>query len=93
MGLWPDSQSTCHSLRSHEQLHYRQPQRHRNDLNRIKRWVGAPGFDTAKVCAKETTAFSKNFLRVPLLQPELAHTGTKFEGEGYRFHALKSLSG
>lgn len=76
-------------IHSHEQLHHRQPQRHRNDLNRIERWVGAPCFDPAQICAKETTAFGKNFLRVPLLQPELAYTGSKFDGERNRFHALE----
>ncbi len=76
-------------LHRNEQLHYRQPQRDSNHLNRIKRRIGTPRFHTAQICAEKTTSLGKHLLRIPLLQPELAHAGSEFDGEGQGFHALE----
>lgn len=72
-----------------EQLNHAQPKRHRNDLNRIKRWVGLAGLNPAQVCAKKTATLGEGFLRVPERQSALAYAGTEPDGEGDGFHTLE----
>lgn len=72
-----------------EQLHYAQPKRHRNDLDRIERRVGLPRLNPAQVCAKKAAALGEGFLRVPELQSALAYTGTESDGKRDGFHTLE----